>query len=179
MSDFKEVFVPVIGFESRFKVSNTGRLISINGFGALGYKGVEREVRCTIDKAGYRSTTLRSNGKKWCVRMHTLVALHFVENKNPDVFNVVNHIDGVKLNNNYKNLEWCTLSMNMHHAHKNKLVDASGMKSVMAKLTDQDVIEMRKKYANGGYTQEQLAKPFGMSRRHVGDIINRVCWKHI
>jgi DNA-binding transcriptional regulator LsrR (DeoR family) len=69
--------------------------------------------------------------------------------------------------------------MNMHHAHKNKLVDASGMKSVMAKLTDQDVIEMRKKYANGGYTQEQLAKPFGMSRRHVGDIINRVCWKHI
>lgn len=33
-----------------------------------------------------------------------------------DVFFLLNHIDGNKLNNNYDNLEWCTLSYNTKEA---------------------------------------------------------------
>lgn len=175
MQKENEVFVPVKGFENRFRISNYGTVISINGR-HLG----EREMPCTIDPAGYKSTTLRTVGKKrWCVRVHTLVALHFVENSKPDIYDTVNHLDGVKLNNYAGNLEWCTAGMNTSHAFKTGLVDFKGSKSVHAKLTEKDVIEMREKYAKGGVSQEQLAKPFGMSRRHIGDILNRVCWAHI
>ena len=46
-------------------------------------------------------------------RVHRLVAYIFI--KKPDNFNdnyVVNHIDENRLNNNFKNLEWCTSSEN-------------------------------------------------------------------
>lgn len=175
MQQKNEVFVPVIGFENRFKISNYGNVISINGK----YLG-ERLMPCTIDPAGYKSTTLRTVGKKrWCVRIHTLVALHFVENGKPGEYDTVNHLDGNKLNNHFSNLEWCTAGMNTSHAFKSGLVDFKGSKSVHAKITEADVLDMRRKYATGKFTQEQLAKPFGMSRRHIGDILNRVCWAHI
>jgi len=116
---------------------------------------------------------------RWCVRIHTLVALHFVENNKPGEYDTVNHMDGNKLNNYAGNLEWCTAGMNTSHAFKSGLVDFKGSKSVRAKLKEADVLDMRRKYSTGQYTQEQLAKPFGMSRRHVSDILNRVCWAHI
>jgi hypothetical protein len=43
--------------------------------------------------------------KKYLV--HRLVALAYVYNPDPIKFNVVNHKDGNKLNNNADNLEWC------------------------------------------------------------------------
>lgn len=175
-----EVFVPVKGYENRFKISNYGRLISFNRVGRGRVLPQEVEMKCTIDKAGYRSTTLRMFGRKrWCVRIHTLVAMHFVENSKPGEYDTVNHMDGNKLNNYAGNLEWCTNGMNTAHAFRTGLVNFKGTNSVHAKLTETDVLEMRRKYATGNYTQSQLAKPFGMSRRHIGDILNRVCWLHI
>jgi hypothetical protein len=49
-----------------------------------------------------------------CFKVHRLVAYTFIEK--PKNFNdnyVVNHIDMNKLNNNYKNLEWCTSAENI------------------------------------------------------------------
>jgi len=174
MSLQKEVFVPVKGFEERFKISNAGTLISVNGK----IKG-EYVVKCSIDPYGYRSTSLWHGQKRWCVRVHTLVAKHFVENRQPEIFETVNHIDGNKLNNHHSNLEWCTRGMNMAHAFRTGLIDKKGEKSTNAKLKSEDVLDMRAKYATGNYTQKQLAAPYGMSRRHVSDILNRVNWKHI
>ena len=180
MEKKNEVFVPVKGFEGRFKISNYGTVISIGGYGGVGVKQNEREIKCTIDGAGYKSTTLRCAGKKrWCVRVHTLVAMHFVESQKPEEYDTVNHLDGNKLNNHFSNLEWCTKGMNTSHAFKSGLVDFKGEKSVHSKLTEKDVLDMRAKYATGKFSQSQLAEPFGMSRRHIGDIINRVCWHHI
>ena len=67
----------------------------------------------------------------------------------------------------------------MAHAFRTGMVDFKGEKSCQAKLKDADVLDIRAKYATGNYTQKQLAEPFGMSRRHVSDILNRICWKHI
>lgn len=49
-----------------------------------------------------------------CSFIHRIVALYFVDNLYG--FEVVNHIDGNKLNNNDWNLEWCTKSHNSKHA---------------------------------------------------------------
>ncbi len=180
MQKEKELFVPVVGYENRFKISNYGRLISFNRVGRGRVLPDEKEINGSIDFAGYRTTTLQMVGKKrWCVRIHTLVAMHFVKNSKPGEYDTVNHMDGNKRNNYAGNLEWCTAGMNTAHAFKTGLVDFKGSKSVRAKLTEQDVIEMREKYKTGKYKQHELAKPFGMSRRHIGDILNRVCWAHI
>ena len=58
--------------------------------------------------------------------MSRLVALYFVENPNPLEYDIVNHIDGDKLNNNASNLEWCNISMNTQHAYDNNLVKDRG-----------------------------------------------------
>lgn len=56
------------------------------------------------------------------VSAHRLVAKFFVDNPCPLSFDMVNHIDGNKLNNDYKNLEWCDKSHNMKHAYRNGLI---------------------------------------------------------
>jgi len=49
------------------------------------------------------------------------VAKYFVENSDPVKYNVVDHIDGDKLNNNYINLRWTNQSGNMMNYHSKKI----------------------------------------------------------
>jgi len=49
----------------------------------------------------------------------------------------------------------------------------------ISKLVRAQVVQIRKLYAQGTITQRELAGRFGISRRQICDIINRVCWKHI
>lgn len=81
-----------------------------------------------IDKNGYKQLTLWVDDKRKYVREHRLIAMAFVENSNPEQFNIVNHLDGNKLNNKPENLEWTDVSGNTKHATKkglNKTPDTS------------------------------------------------------
>lgn len=61
-------------------------------------------------------------------RVHRIVAKLFVKNPDKKKYDVVNHIDGNKLNNNYKNLEWTNAAGNNDHAAKNKLTGVTKRK---------------------------------------------------
>jgi len=73
MTKLKEIWKPVKGFESRYKISSLGRLVSI-------FKYHSRIIYCCDDDKGYLNTTLR-NGKqmKKCYRLHTIVADNFLK----------------------------------------------------------------------------------------------------
>ena len=86
------------------------------------------------DKAGYVGVVLSNNGFFKRINIHRIVADNFLDNSNN--YKEVNHIDGNKSNNSLSNLEWCTRSENMKHAHKiglrrNYLVGYPLMKKVV------------------------------------------------
>lgn len=70
---------------------------------------------------GYPCTTLMGeDGKAKKLLKHRITAWHFVEGYSEEK-NRVNHKDGVKLNNYYKNLEWVTQKENIQHAFRTGL----------------------------------------------------------
>ena len=47
------------------------------------------------------------------------------------------------------------------------------------KLTEQEVMEIRAKYATGNYIQKQLADEYNVSGKQISKIVNRLHWKHV
>ena len=107
---------------------------------------------CSGDR--YRSVCLTREGVPKGFLVHRLVCLSF--NPNPDGKTEVNHIDGDRENNQSSNLEWCTRSENMKHAHKSGLIKKGGLlfsgdsrRCDKSKLGIDDVLEIRKRFDEG------------------------------
>ena len=100
----KEEWKDVVGYEGLYKVSNTGKLFNIK----LNY--IQKE--CKHCK-GYLTVHLRKNKSGKSFLAHRIVAMAFIDN--PNNLDQINHIDGVKTNNNINNLEWCTAYENQIH----------------------------------------------------------------
>ena len=71
------------------------------------------------NKNGYNTVGLQINKKKKMFFVHRLVAEYFVAPRRGNL--QVNHIDGNKQNNDFRNLEWVTPSQNTKHAYDNGL----------------------------------------------------------
>jgi hypothetical protein len=96
------------GFPNYY-VSDCGKIISKKF-------NKERILKTAKNKWGYLYVSI-TNGKKYYSKtVHRLVADTFKENKIKNL--EVNHIDGNKLNNNIKNLEWITKSENCKHKYR-------------------------------------------------------------
>jgi len=94
---------------SNYKINIDGIIINLKG----------QIIQPTINN-GYYVTHLKINENKYkTIPIHRLVAYTFISN--PKNFNIVNHIDKNKMNNNINNLEWVTLSHNSTHSHGKKV----------------------------------------------------------
>jgi hypothetical protein len=126
-----------------------------------------RLAKCGLNVYGYKQINL--NGKIKLV--HRLVAENFL--KNPLNKSDVNHINGIKTDNRVANLEWATRSENTKHQWRTGLG-----RCAPAKLKLTEVLEIKKLYKTKKYSQHKLAKMFGVSQPHIGDIILGQRWKH-
>ena len=95
------------GYENYYQISNNGQV-----------KNIKTNKILTGDiNARYKRVILYIPNKKRFF-IHRLVAEHFCNKPLNYKELVVNHIDGNKLNNDYKNLEFITRSENDKHAFK-------------------------------------------------------------
>lgn len=56
---------------------------------------------------------------------------------------------------------------------------AHGERSGAHKLTVAKVIEIRKRYNDGGISQETLAQEMGVTRRTIGRVVSKSIWKEV
>lgn len=97
-------------FEEKYEITNGGLIWN---------KQKEKWQNLTQNPNGYLKVQLNFMGEKKQLLVHRLVALHFIPN--PYEHPLVNHIDGNKTNNDWKNLEWISESGNAQHALKTGL----------------------------------------------------------
>ena len=117
------------------------------------------------------------NKKKKTHTIHSLLAEAFIPKV--DGKKRINHINGDKTDNSIKNLEWCTQKENMEHARNTGLLTAYGENSRFSKLTEPEVLEIRRLFDESGYNHQEIADIFDISRENVGVIVRRQSWTHI
>lgn len=191
----QEIWLPVIGYEGAYEVSNLGRIRSINRvinypesirhshghrykISAFSKQSIGQILKQSMAGCGYIAVCLRSgySGGK-TLNVHRLVALAFLPN--PNALNQVNHIDGCKTNNQLVNLEWCSASQNIQHAHATGLsVARKGEQVINSKLKTNDIFNIRK-LLNDGVVQSKIAYMYGVAPKTISDIKTRRNWAHI
>lgn len=66
-----------------------------------------------------------------------------------------------------------------HWSHRKPGLVSRGEKVGGSKLTEEVVVELRRLYAAGGFTQQKLADKFGLSREGVGCALRGQNWRHL
>lgn len=116
----KEIWKKVLGYEDDYEVSSFGRVRSSkrnkdkkilkaiktnNGYSRTFLCRIDEETNQVVRKGYY---------------IHRLVATAFLRKPKKEKTQV-NHLNGIKTDNHYKNLEWCSPLENIKHARLNGL----------------------------------------------------------
>lgn len=178
-----EQWVDIIDYEDIYQGSDLGRFKRKERMCAFSGKknGVkkigEKIMKMYVNEDGYFSIGLTKNKKQKTLLTHRLLAAIFIPN--PEDKPYVNHLDCDKLNNVIWNLEWSTVLENNNHSWengRNKLMQ--GELNGCSKLTEKDVLEIRKLHANNT-PRIEISQKFGVHKNHINRIVSKKRWKHI
>ena len=176
----KELWLPIIGYEGLYDVSNFGRIRNSR---------TNKILSLANNRQGYKLVTLYKNKKLKTFLAHRLVAIAFIEN--PNSFPEINHIDENKQNNNVSNLEWCDRVYNANYGTGNKrrveqrIKNGNnkgstkprnvGEKNPNCKLSAEQIKYIRNNYIRNDKTfgGVPLSKKFGVSKFYIYKIISK------
>lgn len=136
--------------------------------------GTLRELAQTIDKQGYLCVSLYMPELR-TVRVHRIVAEAFLGVPGQGL--VVNHIDGCKVNNSIRNLEYVSSSENTKHAYDTGL-KSKGSDLSWSKLNEASVHEIKHKLA-AGVLAARLAEEYAVSPGVISQIHSGRAWSHV
>lgn len=100
-----------------------------------------------------------------------LKALHSCDN--PPCCNGAHIFGGSKADNTH---DMCKKGRQGDHRAKNPV---KGETHPASRLTANQVRTIRLRYAEESVSQDDLGTEFGVSRQHIGDIVNRRRWRHL
>ncbi len=189
MDDTTERWLPVIGFEGLYEVSNRGRVQSLDRIAMSRNRSgpVVKHLRGkilaqTIDGYGYLAVSLRRDGKARPYRVHGLVGEAFLGPRPPGMD--TRHGPAGRLVNSVVNLCYGTRIEN----EQDKIRDGTfrhndgtitrGEANWNTPLTTALVIEIRRLYAVG-HRQVALGEAFGVSQAAISKIVRRETWSHV
>lgn len=166
-----EMWKDIPDYDGDYQESNFGRTKSFKN-------RKEKILKPLLNDNGYLKVILSKSGKATYYYIHNLVDMLFIPN--PENKPQINHIDGCKLNNHFENLEYLTDKENLDHAVKLGLIK-SGEDNYQAKLTAEQVREIRKLYVKGSseFGYGGLAKLYNVGKATIEDVVNYRSYKNV
>lgn len=137
-----------------------------------------RPLKARRNRFGYFVVTLYRQGERHEVFLHRIVVWAFV-GPQPSPAHEVAHGDGNKGNNHYGNLRWATKSENCRQKREHGAIpDIRGERHPGAKLTNEIVLELRRRRQQGAYFRE-ISEEFGIPKLTVYDAVTGKTWSHL
>ena len=154
-----ETWKDIAGFEGFYKVSDKGRIYSVERKDSRGHRRRGRILKPTYDTDGYLRVTLCKNGKHKTKKVHRLVAEAFIPNL--ESLPHVNHMDEVKDNNELSNLEYCTHKYNMNYGtliERTAQANSKKVKATNIKTGEVLTFNSAKEAGSEGYGKGEVSK---------------------
>lgn len=177
MSDFKldtsgERWLPAVGYEGVYEISDLGRVRSLTRIIQRGGKSVQIQgvlMRLKTNRSGYVYVNVSRDAKGAALLVHRMVAKALLPN--PSGLPIVNHLDCDTTHNALGNLEWCSAEQNMRHALENERFG-------MQRLSVADVLEIRAAFT-ASLRRADIADAYNIGVRHVWRIGTRRAYTHL
>lgn len=157
----EEIWKDIPGYEGCYQASNLGRIKSLER--KVEYNNQEDRIlkekimKLNPTTRGYIRIGLCKKGRSRSHFVHRLIVSTFIGESNLQV----NHIDGVKTNNNIDNLEYVTHQENIKHAVRIGLIKNN------SKINEKLII---KDYKNG-FRLRQLEKKYKTSHQDIRRVL--------
>jgi hypothetical protein len=153
---------------------------SISNYGRIKSFKVNKEDGVIINGStlkGYKILNIKlENGKRTTKYTHKLVAENFIPKEN-DLQQYVIHLDFDKTNNHTDNLKWVTSETMFAHQKINPNYKRGAIN--YSKLSETDVIRLKKKLKRGKNKLYKLAKEFGITHTQLNRIRKGENWGHV
>ena len=119
----KEVWKSIPNYEGLYEVSSLGRVKSLN----YNRTKQEKTLLTPVNDNGYCRVNLRKNNIAKTHKVHQLVAMVFFNHTPCGHINVVDHINGIRIDNHLENLQLITQRKNTSKDKKNKSSKYTGV----------------------------------------------------
>lgn len=160
-----------------FKIYSEDYPFEVDEQGNVRNKHTKKRYRQSLRKGYYRVSTV-VDGERVSVNVHRMVAGLFVPRENLED-DQVNHIDGDKLNNHYKNLEWCTSQGNRLHAYDRGIQKPSKGEANGRSLAKESDVHNICRLLEQGLRNKDISDELGVSKNIVRDIKKGLSWRDI
>lgn len=171
--EWKAINFKGINKTERYEISNYGKIRRF-----IATKNEWKYLKSSYIK-GYKVFAFKAQAedKKTVTKtIHKLVAEAFIKCPSEDHQFVI-HLDFVKDNNHYKNLQWVTQTELYEHHKKNPNYQKGVIRN--SKLSETEVIRLKKKLNRGKNKLYLIAKEFGITHTQLNRIRSGENWSHI